>query len=156
MYSGDHVWVPSPELVERSEMTSLMRDVGAADYDGLWRWSTDDLQRFWRTVWDRYGISADGDPSTVLDGSEMLGARWFPGVELSYPEHVFRDRDPAAIAVHFRAEDRALESWTWQRLEAETARVRAGLARMGVGSGDRVAAFLPNTPRTLAAFLATA
>src|SRR3954447_7449354 len=150
------VWVPSREVVERAEMTSLMRAVGAADYDELWRWSVADLERFWRTVWDRHGICANGDPSTVLDGSEMPGARWFPGVELSYPEHVLRDRDPAAIAVHFRAEDGATGCWTWGQLEAETARVRAGLVRLGVGSGDRVAAFLPNAPRTLAAFLATA
>ena len=155
MGSGGGVWVPSREVVERAEVTRLMRDVGAADYDELWRWSVDDLGRFWRTVWERYGVRADGDPSTVLEGGEMPGARWFPDVELSYPEHVFAGRDPDAVAVHFLAEDRPLERWTWGRLQAETARVQAGLRRLGVGPGDRVAAFLPNAPRTLAAFLAT-
>src|SRR3954469_13564012 len=155
MESRGGVWVPSREVVERAEMTRLMRDVGAADYDELWRWSVDDLERFWRTVWNRYGIRADGDPSTVLSGGEMPGARWFPEVELSYPEHVFADRDPGAVAIHCLAEDRPLESWTWGRLQAETARVQLGLRRLGVGPGDRVAAFLPNAPRTLAAFLAT-
>ena len=134
----DGVWVPSREVVERAEMTRLMRDVGASDYDELWRWSVEDLARFWRTVWNRYGIRADGDPSTVLCGGEMPGARWFPEVELSYPEHVFLDRDPGAVAVHCLAEDRPLESWTWARLQAETARVQAGLRGLGVGPGDRV------------------
>ena len=149
------MWVPSREAIARAEMTRLMRDVGASDYDELWRWSVDDIARFWRTLWERYGIRADGDPSTVLSGGGMPGTRWFPDVELSYPEHVFADRDPDAVAVHSLAEDGPLESWTWGRLEAETARVQAGLRRLGVGPGDRVAALLPNTPRTLAAFLAT-
>jgi acetoacetyl-CoA synthetase len=34
--------------------------------------------------------------------------------------------------------------------------VRAGLERLGVGPGDRVCAYLPNIPETIAAFLATA
>src|SRR5204862_49700 len=76
-------------------------------------------------------------------------------VRLSYPEHVFAERNPGSVALHSLAEDRPPESWTWGRLQAETARVQAGLRRLGVGPGDRVAAFLPNTPRTLAAFRAT-
>ncbi|MBV9336433.1 MAG: acetoacetate--CoA ligase, partial [Solirubrobacterales bacterium] len=35
-------------------------------------------------------------------------------------------------------------------------RVRAGLQRLGVSNGDRVVAYLPNIPETLAAFIATA
>src|SRR3954454_12959965 len=117
MHSADHVWVPSREVVERAEMTSLMREVGAGGYDELWRWSVGDLERFWRTVWNRYGIRADGDPSTVLADTQMRGAVWFPDVALSYREHVSRDRDPGAIAVHFRAEDGTTARWTWEQLE---------------------------------------
>src|SRR5436309_13658731 len=105
MESRGGVWVPSREVVERAQVTDLMRDVGAADYAGLWRWSVDDLAGFWRTLWDRSAIRADGDPSTVLSDGEMPGARWFPDVELSHPEHVFADRDPRAVALHFLAED---------------------------------------------------
>ena len=36
------------------------------------------------------------------------------------------------------------------------ARCRAGLQRLGVGRGDRVAAYLPNIPETVVALLATA
>src|SRR3954468_12956862 len=127
MESREEVWVPPREIIERAEMTRLMRDFGASEYAELWRWSVYDLPRFWRTVWNRYGIRGDGDPSTVLSGGEMPGARWFPDVELSYPEHIFRDRDPHAVARHGLAEDRPAESWTWERLQAETARVQAGL-----------------------------
>ena len=46
--------------------------------------------------------------------------------------------------------------WTWGELREQTARIAAGLRRMGVGPGDRVAAYMPNIPETVAAFLATA
>ena len=45
---------------------------------------------------------------------------------------------------------------TWGELRDQVARARAGLQRLGVGRGDRVAAYLPNIPETLVAFLATA
>src|SRR5438552_10780970 len=38
----------------------------------------------------------------------------------------------------------------------QVARARAGLVRLGVGKGDRVAAYLPNIPETLVLLLATA
>jgi acetoacetyl-CoA synthetase len=148
-------WEPSPDRLEHAEMTALMREAGAADYSALWRWSVEDVERFWSTLWERFDIQADGDPATVLRGHAMPGAQWFPDVALSYPEHVFRDQDPDAIAVHFASETSPLAAWTWAQLGDQTARVRAGLRRLGVRRGDRVAAYLPNTPQTLAAFLAT-
>lgn len=148
------VWTPSTLETEHSEMALLMRAVGAADYNDLWQWSVDDVGRFWRTVWDRYDIQADGDPTVALASAEMPGATWFPDVRLSFPEHVFRGKNADAVAIQAFSEDAGYERWTWRRLTEETARVRAGLQAMGVGRGDRVAAYLPNVPETIAAFLA--
>jgi acetoacetyl-CoA synthetase len=150
------IWEPSADMVERAEMTALMREVGAEDYNALWRWSVEDVERFWSTLWRRFDIQADGDPSTVLRTREMPGAQWFPDVGLSYAEHVFRDQDPNAIAVQFASETRELDAWTWAQLREQTARVRSGLRALGVRRGERVAAYLPNGPHALAAFLATA
>jgi len=149
------IWHPSAEAVAGAEMTGFMREVGARDYEALWRWSVEDLERLWRTLWDRFDIQAEGDPSIVLRSREMPGAEWFPDVRLSYAEHVFRGQDPDGPAVHFAAEGRPLQTWTWRTLRERTARIRAGLRALGVTRHDRVAAYLPNTPDTLAAFLAT-
>ena len=92
----------------------------------------------------------------VLASREMPGARWFTGARLSYPEHIFRGRDDDAVALRHASELRELDAWTWGRLRAETARLAAALRALGVGPGDRVAAYLPNVPETVAAFLATA
>jgi acetoacetyl-CoA synthetase len=150
------VWTPPPALVEQAEMTAWLRDLSLSDYNALWDWSVADVSRFWRRVWDRYDVQADGDPTVVLADATMPGATWFPDVALSFPEHVFRGKAPGAPAVHFASELRPLDTWTWERLREETTRIRAGLRRMGVQRGDRVAGYLPNAPETLAAFLAVA
>jgi acetoacetyl-CoA synthetase len=153
--SAEPVWTPPAELLESSEMALLTAEIGAHDYQELWRWSVEDIERFWRLIWDRYEIQADGDPGTVLGSREMPGAQWFPDTSLSYPEHVFRGKDDAALAVQFAEEARPLSSWSWGELRRRTAAVRARLRACGIGRGDRVAAYLPNSPWTLAAFLAT-
>jgi acetoacetyl-CoA synthetase len=150
------VWTPPSALVERADMTALMREVGAADYNALWAWSVQDIERFWRTIWDRYDVLADGDPTNVLAREAMPGAQWFPDVALSFPEHVFRDRDPDGVAVQHASELCPLSQWTWSRLEDNVAKIRAGLVRLGVERGDRVVGYMPNIPEALAAFLAVA
>jgi acetoacetyl-CoA synthetase len=143
-------------MARQAEMTAWLRELDLPDYNALWDWSVADIGRFWRRVWDRYEVDADGDPEVALADPSMPGARWFPDVALSYPEHVFKGKAGDAVAVRFAAEGRELGAWTWTRLRLETARIRTGLQRLGVRRGDRVAACLPNIPETLAAFLATA
>jgi acetoacetyl-CoA synthetase len=148
------LWTPSAQRVERSNMTAFMRAHGHADYEALWRWSVDDLEGFWAAVWEHFGV--DGSYDAVLGSREMPGAEWFRGARVSYAEHMFRGKPDDRVAIRAASELRPLEEWTWGRLRSETARIRAGLVARGVGEGDRVCAYLPNIPETIAAFLATA
>ena len=60
------------------------------------------------------------------------------------------------MALRHASELRDPGEWTWDELRAQTARVRAGLQAMGIERGDRVVAYMPNIPETIAAFFATA
>ena len=149
-------WTPTPEQVEQTALHAFLAARGCRDYAELHRWSVEHLADFWRTLWDHFDVQADGDPGLVLADDAMPGARWFPDVALSYPEHIFRQGgDPDRVAIRHASELRPLDTWTWGRLREESARIRAGLRRLGVGRGDRVAAYLPNIPEALAAMLAT-
>ena len=65
-----------------------------ACYDELWRWSVEDLEGFWGSIWEFYGVRAHTPFETVLASGEMPGAVWFPGARLNYAEHlVGRDED---------------------------------------------------------------
>jgi acetoacetyl-CoA synthetase len=151
------LWRPSAERAERASIARFARAVGReGDYGELWRWSVDDLEGFWGAIWEFFDVQASEPYESVLGSREMPGAQWFPGSRLSYAEHFFRGRDDAAVAIHHAGELRELSQWTWGDLRARTARIAAGLRDLGVRPGDRVAAYMPNIPETIAAFLATA
>jgi acetoacetyl-CoA synthetase len=156
------LWRPDPERVERSTLTRFTRwlaqerGVQAPDYDALWRWSVDDVEGFWSAIWEYFGVIAHRPYERVLGRREMPGAQWFPGAALNYAEHVFRDRDDAAVAIRHAGELRPLAQTTWGELRALTAAIAAGLRAEGVGVGDRVVGYVPNLPETVATFLACA
>ena len=156
------LWEPSPEAIERSNLTTYRRWLEAErgltfdDYAALQRWSVDSLEDFWASIWDHFDVLADGDPATVLASHEMPGATWFPDVSLNYAEHVFRDRDDAEIAVRHRAEGGELGEISWGDLRRRVAAFAAGLRELGVERGDRVVAYVPNSPAALIGFLASA
>ncbi|MEA2170306.1 MAG: acetoacetyl-CoA synthetase [Solirubrobacteraceae bacterium] len=154
----EKLWEPSEELVSTCSMTRFMRwlELGHETYEELWQWSVDDLEAFWHAIWRYYDIASDAVPERVLGSRDMPGAEWFPGVQLNYAEHVFRAKDDDQPAIFFEGESTEPGMWTYAELRAQTARVRAGLVERGVVAGDRVVAYLPNIPETIAAFLATA
>jgi acetoacetyl-CoA synthetase len=92
----------------------------------------------------------------VLASREMPGAVWFPETELNYAERILRSHPGEATALHHASEVREGGSWTWDELREQVARIQASLEELGVRHGDRVAAYLPNIPETVAAFLAVA
>ncbi len=149
------LWAPSPERVERASITRFAREHGLpTDYGDLWRWSVDDIERFWATIWEHYGVLGSYDE--VLADPRMPATRWFPGASLNYAGHIFKDRNPETIAIRHASELRDLSECTWGELARQTALIRAGLSELGVGRGDRVAAYMPNILETIPAFLAVA
>ncbi len=132
------------------------RGVRMETYAELWRWSVADIETFWASIAAYFDVRFDAPPRAVLASREMPGARWFDGATLSYAEHVFRGHDDDAVAIRHASELRPLTQTTWRELREQTARIQAGLRALGVGRGDRVAAYMPNIPETIAAFLAVA
>jgi acetoacetyl-CoA synthetase len=97
-----------------------------------------------------------GGYDRVLASSQMPGAEWFPGARVNYAEHLFRGKDEDSVAIVHASELRELGEWTWGELRRQTAEMAARLRALGVERGDRVAAYMPNIPEAVAAFLATA
>jgi acetoacetyl-CoA synthetase len=125
-------------------------------YHDLWRWSVFDLEEFWSSLVEFAGVRFSEPPARVLGNDAMPGASWFPGARLSYAEHMFAGKDPDALAIQHASESRELASMTWGELRGLTASIAAGLRASGVGEGDRVVAYMPNIPETVAALFACA
>ncbi len=158
------LWEPGEETKASARITGYLRWLAETrglrfgSYGELWAWSTTQIEDFWRSIWDHFDVRASRPPERVLSGRTMPGAHWFPGAELNYAEHALRRRDhhPAIVS---RSEARGLdrlETVSAAALAERVASVRSGLSALGVRRGDRVAAYVPNIPEAVVAFLATA
>ncbi|HEX3392585.1 MAG TPA: AMP-binding protein, partial [Solirubrobacteraceae bacterium] len=102
-------------------------------------------------------------PGLLAGRSEVPSTsdRWRSGCvpRMGYRSRIGDDeRDARAnrTAVLHASELRALGELSWGELTEQVAAAAAGLRALGVQRGDRVAAYMPNIPETLVAFLATA
>jgi acetoacetyl-CoA synthetase len=161
--------LPEPRILHYTRWLEATRGLvfdptTTAGYDALWRWSVGDLPAFWASIWDYFDLRSPTPYETVLGDEVMPGARWFSGAQVNYVQQVLRHVDAAHAAGHpaivFQNEDMRerdeLHELSWPELRRQVGALAAALADLGVGRGDRVCAFLPNTPQTAIAFLAVA
>ena len=156
------LWAPDEARVERAAITRYARwlaetrGVQTSGYGDLWRWSVTEIEAFWASVWEFFDVQASEPYERVLGSRTMPGAEWFPRARLNYAEHVFRGRDPAAVAVRHASELRPLAETSWGDLHEQTRRFAAALRASGVRPGDRVVGYLPNLVEAVVAFHACA
>ncbi len=161
MTAGQVLRTPPADVRETTRVGAFLRWLGDrrglefAGYHDLWQWSVDDLPGFWSAVWEYFDLGPYG---SALGRAEMPGAEWFPGTTVNYAEAVLRMPGVADddLIVHAYSQTREPVRLTAADLRDQVARARAGLLRLGVGRGDRVAAYAPNIPETFVLLLATA
>jgi acetoacetyl-CoA synthetase len=160
---GDLVWTPPTDAIKRTRVGAFMgwladsRGKELSSHEELWHWSVTDLSGFWSAVWDYFGVITHAPYTSALASRDMPGATWFPGARLNYVEHALgAPEDTSRTAVLGRSQTRADVDLTFGDLREQVARARSVLQGLGVAPGDRVAAYLPNVPEALIAFLATA
>lgn len=149
-----------PQIRLYQDWLKETRGLSFADYEALWRWSVTDLEAFWRSIWDYKAMRSPTPFDRALANDSMPGAVWFPGAQVNYARQALRHGEaahaaghPAIIAENELGEVREV---TWPELARQVASLALTLRGLGVGRGDRVSAYLPNTPEAVVAFLATA
>jgi acetoacetyl-CoA synthetase len=123
-------------------------------YDALWRFSVDEPEQFWDSLWDYFAIGPRTFES-VLDRRDMPGARWFTGATLNYCGRLLAQPADALAVIHHDERGRRA-ALTFGELLRSVAGCRALLRELGVCRGDRVVGYVTNAPEALIAFLATA
>ena len=159
---GKLLWEPSPEFMNDSNLSKYCawlkhrHKLSFANYDELWQWSVDQPETFWESIWQFFEIKAYRQYSAVMSNHEMPGVHWFEGSTLNYAEHIFRKKAKKRPAFMFESETNDLQEISWDELEEKTAALAGWLTEAGIRKGDRVVAFLPNTPYAAIGFLAAA
>ncbi|HYF27410.1 MAG TPA: acetoacetate--CoA ligase [Baekduia sp.] len=159
---GEILWRPTPESIAETRIARYLgwleqeRGLTFDDYWALHRWSVEHLEDFWQSIWDFFDVRAETPPEEVLSSRTMPGARWFPGSTLNFAERLLRNDFTDEPAMIFVREGEEPVETSWSTLREQVAAVAAGLTRLGVERGDRVAAYMPNVPETVVAFLGCA
>ena len=154
------LWTPTPAQIRAANLTRFMEQVGddwsvtVSDYDSLHAFSLAEPEKFWQSVIDFSGLVAETwGTRPLVDKHKMPGAVWFPDARLNFAENLLHPRG-SDEAIVFRGEDRVNRRVSHTELHALVSRTAQALARVGVSSGDRVAAFMPNMPETVICMLA--
>lgn len=156
------LWTPTSAYINQSNLKryelwlGIHKNLMFADYEALWQWSVDNIAEFWESIYQFFEIKSHTDYQSALrqTSNGMIGTIWFEGATLSYAEHIFRNKTTERPAIIFQSETQPLTEISWQELEANVWVLQNYLQKMGVQKGDRVVGYLPNTPDTIAVFLA--
>lgn len=151
------LWTPS---AQRIALANLSRFGGGRTYSEIYDWSVARPLEFWDAMW-AFGRVAGTKGSPIAVGMDLMpGARFFPGASLNFAENVLRHGDTSisddAPAIISRTEQTPARTMSWGQLRAEAAAFAAALRAAGIQPGDRVAAYLPNTPEAIVAVLGAA
>ena len=155
------LWTPSEDRVKNANMTRFMAFVNRKhgkefkSYLDLYQWSVDQIPDFWAAMWEFADIRASKKYEKVIeDLNKFPGAKWFPGAKLNFAENLLRYRDDR-VAFIFKGETQKSARMTYAELYTTVARLAKSLRELGVGTGDRVAGYMPNLIETAVAMLAT-
>ena len=134
---GALLWQPSPERIKNARLTAYMawlaqtRGKQFDDYHALWQWSVDEVEAFWESLWDYYGIQHSAPYTKVLEARTMPRTKWFTGSRLNYAEHALRHADGAKPAIIFESELKPYTEVSWDELKRQVAAVANTLKSHG-------------------------
>ncbi len=162
---GATLSTPSAAAMRQARITGYARWLAAqrgvrtdGGYASLWQWSVASPAEFWASIWDYFEVLGSRGSGPVLTGEHMPAISWFSGSTLNYARNALKaaHADPARTALIYRSEAGHQGSLSYAELDTRVAAVQAALVKLGVTAGDRVAAYLPNSPQALIGLLATA
>jgi acetoacetyl-CoA synthetase len=155
------LWTPSDQTIKNANITRFIDtindhyDLDIRNYDDLYRWSIDNIEDFWISIWNFTRIKASSKFDSVVDDKTKLpGAKWFPNAKLNFAENLLRFQDNS-LAFIFKGETRDIVKITYEELFQKIATLSNALKNSGIVPGDRVVAYMPNIPETAIAMLAT-
>lgn len=156
---GERIWEPSPQLIQESNLykfQSFLRSKAVlldSDYESLWQWSVDDVERFWEEFVDFAGLQLGGEQRATLEGDSMFESRWFPGRTLNFAEILCAEGTGTAIICVNEAN--SVREVSREELRSDVAAFAEHLRQIGVSAEDRVVGLLPNVYEAVVGLLAT-
>ena len=145
------VWHPTPEQVERANITRFMKKHHISSYEELLRKAAQEPDWFYPSILKELNIPWIKEYDQVVDLSRgMELPLWFKGgltnlYGYALTKHV-ENGSGDMLALLWEGEDGASKRVTYLELKEETDRLAVGLKELGIRKGDRIGVLLPQIP----------
>ena len=156
-----YLWKLSKEQLKKTNLflysnfikTNFKIDTGS-DFNKLWKWSVENSKIFWKSIWDFTKVKGSVGNILLQDSNIFYKNKFFPKAKLSYAANLLI-KNNANPAIIFKSENGYRTSLSWKNLNSSVAKISYWLKACGIKKGDRVAAYLPNIPEAVVAYLST-
>ena len=124
------------------------------DFNKIWKWSVDNPKDFWKSIWEFTKVK--GKPGNIIlkESKTFFKNKFFPDAKLNYAENLLKKNNEEA-AIIFQSENKYKTILSWEKLNQNVFQIVHWMKFQGLKKGDRVAAYLPNIPETVTAYIAT-
>ena len=129
-------------------------DIGS-NYNKLWKWSIDNPKIFWKSIWNFTKVKGNLGNILVEESSIFYKTRFFSDTEINYAENLLV-KNNSETAIIFKSENGYRTILSWRALNLNVKKISNWMKSNGIKKGDRVAAYLPNIPETVVAYLSAA
>tara|TARA_Y100000590_G_C15741391_1_gene1020388 strand:- start:1186 stop:3147 length:1962 start_codon:yes stop_codon:yes gene_type:complete len=124
------------------------------DFNKIWKWSVQNPQFFWKSIWDFTKVKGTLGKTLLKESDIFFKNKFFPDTKINYAENLLK-KNNEDLAIIFKSENGYKKSTTWNNLNIEVKRISDWMKSNGIKKGDRIAAYLPNIPETVVAYIST-
>ena len=156
------IWSPKQELVLQSRMEHLRQRISSEnsiilkDYSELHKFSIENQETFWRTIWEDMGLQGVQGEVALENPQLMPGAKFFPEGRINFAKNcLIHDQADDGIAIIAHDETGLRRELSWGELRASVESFQKMLLEAGVQASDVVGGYVANGPEAVIAALAT-
>ncbi len=157
----NHLWKISKKELNRTNLTKysdfIRRNLGvnfSNDFDKIWEWSVENPEIFWKSIWDFTRVKGQQGSNLIKKSNIFFKNRFFPDAKLNYAENLLtKNNDESSII--FKSENGYKTSLSWKKLNLYVSEISNWMRKQEIKKGDRIAAYLPNIPEAVIAYIST-
>jgi len=125
------------------------------DFNKIWKWSVENKDVFWKSIWEFTKVKGNLGDIIIKESDVFFKNKFFPDTKLNYAENLLK-KNNSEEAIIFKSENGYKYNLSWKELNSNVATISNWMKESGVKKYDRVAAYLPNIPETVTAYISTA
>ena len=156
-----YLWKISDKKLEETNLASYSKFIKenykanfGNDFNKIWKWSIQNTKEFWKSVWEFTEVKGNIGKILLKKSNIFINNKFFPDAKLNYAENLLKKNnlEPAII---FKSENGYRTVLSWKELNLNVAQVSSWMKSNGIKKGDRIAAYLPNIPETVTAYISS-